>query len=61
MKVTSLYSVRIERYRNTRFWAVWRGEELIAVTVYKKGAHSVAAIIGELSATRSNLNQKEAA
>lgn len=61
MKVTALYSIRIERYFRTRFWAVWRGEELIAVTVYKKGARSVAAILEELSAARSNLNQKEAA
>lgn len=37
--------VHISRYRHTKFWAVWRGEELIAVTVYRKGAESVA---GEL-------------
>lgn len=39
------YFVHISRYRHTKFWAVWRGEELIAVTVYRKGAESVA---GEL-------------
>lgn len=61
MKVTALYSVRVERYPKSRFWAVWRDEELIAVTVYKKGARSVAAIVEELSAARSSLNQKEAA
>jgi hypothetical protein len=34
--------IQITRYRRTRFWAVWRGETLLAVTVYKKGAQSVA-------------------
>jgi hypothetical protein len=29
------------RYRKTRYWAVWQGETLIAVTVYKRGALSV--------------------
>ncbi len=35
-------SVHISRYRQTRYWAVWRGAELVAVTVYRKGAQSVA-------------------
>ena len=35
--------IHISRYRTTRYWAVWRGAELIAVTVYRKGAQSVAA------------------
>ena len=26
------------RYRNTRYWALWEGGQLLAVTVYKKGA-----------------------
>jgi hypothetical protein len=34
--------IHISRYRTTRYWAVWRGAELIAVTVYRKGAQSVA-------------------
>src|SRR5262249_42377021 len=28
----------ITRYRNTRYWALWEGGQLLAVTVYKKGA-----------------------
>jgi len=27
----------ITRYRNTRYWALWEGGQLLAVTVYKKG------------------------
>jgi len=34
--------IKISRYARSRFWAVWRGEELIVVTVYKKGAMRVA-------------------
>lgn len=36
-------SVTVTRYQKSRFWAVWRGTELIAVTVYRKGAECVAA------------------
>ena len=35
--------IHVSRYRTTRYWAVWRGAELVAVTVYRKGAKSVAA------------------
>ena len=35
--------IHISRYRTTRYWAVWRGAELVCVTVYRKGAQSVAA------------------
>ena len=28
----------ISRYRNTRYWALWEDGQLLAVTVYKKGA-----------------------
>ena len=28
----------ITRYRNTRYWALWVRRQLLAVTVYKKGA-----------------------
>jgi hypothetical protein len=28
----------ITRYRNTRSWALWEGGQLLAITVYKKGA-----------------------
>ena len=46
--------IHISRYRTTRYWAVWRGAELIAVTVYRKGAQSVAA---ELKKTEDYENQ----
>lgn len=38
--------IRVERYRRTRFWAVYAGDELICVTVYKKGATRVAVLLG---------------
>ena len=38
--------IRVDRYN--RFWAVWRGDELIAVVVYKKGAEAVADIARKL-------------
>jgi len=34
-------TLRIERYAKTRFWALYDGEELVVVTVYKKGARAV--------------------
>ena len=33
--------ITIERYRQTRFWAVYDAGELVCVTVYKKGANAV--------------------
>ena len=40
--------IRIGRYNRGRYWGVWRGEELIAVTVYRKGAESVAVLARKL-------------
>jgi hypothetical protein len=34
-------TLRIARYGRTRFGAVYDGEELVVVTVYKKGAREV--------------------
>jgi hypothetical protein len=34
-------TLRIERYRNTRHWAVYEGETLVVVTVYKRGAQEL--------------------
>jgi hypothetical protein len=31
----------VERYRKTRFWAVYECGELLCVTVYRKGANAV--------------------
>lgn len=33
--------IKIERYKNTRHWAVWMKNELVAVVCYKKGATSI--------------------
>src|SRR5207245_3012670 len=33
--------LHITKYRNTRYWAVWEGHQLLCVTVYKKGAFAV--------------------
>jgi len=30
--------LRMARYDKTRFWALWDGNDLVAVVVYKKGA-----------------------
>ena len=32
---------RISRYRYSRFWAVYDGDDLVAVTVYRRGAEEV--------------------
>jgi hypothetical protein len=29
------------RWKNTRFWAVWINQELLAVVLYKKGAVAI--------------------
>jgi hypothetical protein len=39
--------LRVERY-GSRFWAVWDGPDLICVTVYRKGARSVLALLTTL-------------
>jgi hypothetical protein len=31
----------VERYRDSRFWALYDGGDLVCVTVYKKGANAV--------------------
>ena len=33
--------IRVNRYGETRYWAVWVNGELLAVTVYKKGALAI--------------------
>ena len=40
--------ITVERYRKTRFWAVYDAGELVCVTVYKKGANAVKARLEEL-------------
>ena len=45
-----MYSIRHFKYR---FWAVYLGPTLIAVTVYRKGAAEVARRLNALTATRN--------
>ena len=33
--------LRVERYKQTRYWAIWDGQELVALTVYRRGALEV--------------------
>jgi hypothetical protein len=33
--------IRITKYKNARFYAVWVNEELLAVVCYKKGALAI--------------------
>jgi len=33
--------LRVERYKKTRYWAIWDGQELVALTVYRRGAVEV--------------------
>ena len=37
--------IRVEKCRTSRYWSVWLGEELLAVTVYKKGAVAIKNIL----------------
>ena len=39
--------IRVSKYRNTQYWAVWLNEELLAVTVYKKGTVAVSNVLSE--------------
>lgn len=50
MNMTS-YQIEITRYRHTRFWAIWLDGELLAVTVYKKGATAISQILQPTSST----------
>ena len=40
-------TIRVEKYRGTRYWSIWLGEELLAVTVYKKGAVAIKDLLTE--------------
>lgn len=37
----NLIGIRVEKYKATRHWAVWVNDQLLAVTVYKKGAVAI--------------------
>ena len=48
---------RIERYRRSRYWALYEGKELMALTVYKRGAKEV---LTRLQARDQQLAEQEA-
>ena len=33
--------LRVERYKTTRYWAIWDGPEFVALMVYRRGALEV--------------------
>ena len=45
---TDISSIKITRYKGTRYWAIWIGDELLAVTVYKKGAIAIKLLLAEM-------------
>jgi hypothetical protein len=48
---------RIERYGRTRFWALYEGEVLLVVTVYKRGAETVRDRLQTQEAQMTELSQ----
>lgn len=40
-KEADVDTIRVGKYRGTRYWAIWVHGELLAVTVYKKGALAI--------------------
>jgi hypothetical protein len=40
--------IKIAKYKNTRQWAVWKGEQLLAVVCYKKGAKTLKQVLTDL-------------
>ena len=51
--------IKIEKYKNTRNWAVWIDKKLLAVVCYKKGAQAIKDLIthGETSRRPGPPNQ----
>jgi hypothetical protein len=43
------WQIRIDRYNDSRFWGLWINDELIAVTVYRKGARAIRELISKLA------------
>jgi hypothetical protein len=51
--------IRIARYKNTRNWAVWMKDELVAVVCYKKGAHAIKQILADRLSKPANAEDKQ--
>jgi hypothetical protein len=45
-------NIKVARYKNSRNFGVWWGEELIVVAVYLKGANRVAELLRQLEAKK---------
>jgi len=43
-----MFTITVSKYANSRHWAVYLNGRLLAVTVYKKGAQSVADTLSSL-------------
>ncbi len=41
--------IKIARYKNTRHWAVWSKDELVAVVCYKKGAAAIKQLLDRIN------------
>jgi len=48
--------IKIARYKNTRQWAVWIKDELVAVVCYKKGAQAIKQLLGRVRAQKLSDN-----
>lgn len=46
----------MSRYRNSRNWAVYNGPELLAVTVYRKGAEAIINLIHNITSNTNNID-----
>jgi hypothetical protein len=51
--------ITIKRYKNTRHWAVWKGEQLLAVVCYKKGAKAIKQILTDIMNKPANDKQSQ--
>lgn len=49
-------NITITRYKHTRNWAIWKGYELLAVTVYKRGAAAVKNLIDKLMNEKDHID-----
>ena len=45
-------NLTISKYRQTRFWGLYLGDELLAVVTYRKGARSLKAFIESIVSAR---------
>lgn len=51
-------SLNMTRYRHSRYWALYNGSELLAVTVYRKGAESIINFINNLTTQYNTMSKK---